>query len=388
MSLKDSIESISFVQKIASMRKLFDIVSKHPDKYGYFEVKKAYRGNVPKVFVENIDTICGALAVYGEWKESGFSSANNPSLARDAVKGAFDAASSVFITANEGSIVDPYTLFDVSKITENFDKVSALWMTFELIKGDHVSNVLRDAFNNSIAHIINTFVTYIDSLGLKLQHDEIVNELRWCERNDVPLPEVVKHDEIVYLTPSEREMIAREEARKKEEERQEAARIDRINEVSEKAAVIKQCYDQHKKCGSLEFFAIDEDIYESLSDKSKMLDNADKIESLWKLLMAMSESVRFMPGEKGSDYERIIGSIMELEKDVCTYHTRFLMSTGCYSLTHNDVVTALSTIKFVVDNSSSPIHAQYVDTKKYIDQEIDSEKNCQTVFPKSFHLFI
>ena len=392
-----TLDSLAFVAKIATFRKLMEVATKYKHQYGHFEIKSAHRGNIPKVFMENVDAISSALAKYGHWKESGFKLADDPDAVRDAVKKVLIVQSDTYQSIREDNVViDPYTLFDNAPITEQFNKVSTLWMTFELVPGDVVTDSLKRSFFTALKCVTSTFITMLDKLDCMVELIEADPDLgvdirtMFDGRSDnIEQLDVVKHEEVVYLTPAEREMQARAEARKQEEERQEALRLDMLNAVKEKASVIKQCYDQHKKAGTLSRFCIRQEILEALADNSKLINCTEKIEALWSLLMSMSNSVRFMPGEKGEPFERIMGSIMELEKEVCTYKSRFLMSTGEFDLTHNKIVDALTTIAWVSEDGSQsgPIQAQYIDTKKYIDQTVDKDRDEQTMIPRSFHLF-
>ena len=86
-----------------------------------------------------------------------------------------------------------------------------------------------------------------------------------------------------------------------------------------------------------------------------------------------------MPGEQGEDFDRIMGSFMELENDVLSYNENFQMYMGEFGLTHSKVVEALS----LFDSTEGKIAAQYIDTKEYIDS-IDPEKDHSHA---SFHIF-
>ena len=97
--------------------------------------------------------------------------------------------------------------------------------------------------------------------------------------------------------------------------------------------------------------------------------------------MAMSTSVRYMPGEKAPDEDRIMGSFMELEKDVATYGAPFTVYLGEFGLNHNDVVRSIN--MFDIADSAEHIQAQYVDTKQFIDQFV-KELN---PIPKAIHIF-
>jgi len=365
-------------------------ILKHRNMFNRVSFSGAAKANFPHVFMESIDEISQALSKYGHWKESALANANEPSIVNEALSNAMKVWSGVMRKSTEhmeGEFSDnPYKLLDTGVILEGFNKLSALELTMYISSSgpdDPVVRMLESAFVCAKQSMFETILGFAKQMDIVLPVDP--EKLHVAE--DEPL-EITVHNEVVFRTPDEIKQEKEAEARAAAEAERKAQAQKKVDECSEHAKIILKSYDQHLKVHSLTRVFIKPEALAILRDP-KTGDDCAKVEALYSLLMSMSDSQRYMPGETEVPERRIYGSFMELDKEICAYKTRFLVYTGSWGTSHNSVADALSMLAWREEGASETevreIFAQYIETKKYIKDKI-VDNHPQAVRP--FHLFV
>lgn len=176
--------------------------------------------------------------------------------------------------------------------------------------------------------------------------------------------EFTMHDSVMHLTADEqKEKAEAEEAKREAEKREEELNAFRSSVKSE-AEIILKAYNKQRELGNLVKFEFTDKAISILNQQNSP-EECKQVESLYIFLMAMSCTNRYMPGEEGDPFDRIMGSFMELENDVMTYDSMFriYLGPGGFGINHSMIATVLPL--FSIKNGR--IVAQYVDTRDYID---------------------
>ena len=320
----------------------------------------------PECILKDMKNTAEALKMYHRAKEDITSACDDPQMSIDLVK----------------KLVEAFT--DKTKC-DNPDKVTALTM-FNMDLLNECSTTLYTltslydcpmVFLRQVERLFMRF-TYALNSGLRAFG---VEEISVAKDDSFTIPVVYTlNDRVVTYTQDELEEIERKKREKEEADRIAAKNKEAADRVAEQAKLIMTCYNRLKSSNNLSKINLSQEALEALNGL-KDIAACDKVVSLYKLLMAMSASVRYMPGEKAPDEDRIMGSFMELEKDVATYSAPFTVYLGEFGLNHNDVVRAIPMFDLV--DSAEHILAQYVDTKQFIDQFV---KELNPV-PKAIHIF-
>ena len=374
---------------VAKIKTCCSDILKHRNMFNRVSFSGASKANFPHVFMESIDEISQALSKYGHWKESALANASEPSIVNEALSTAMKVWSEVMRKSTEHMdnefAGNPYKLLDTGVVLEGFNKLSALELTLYL-SDDHEDPVVRmlgDAFVCAKQSMFETILGFAKQMDIALP----LNPEKLYISEDEPL-EITVHDEVVFRTPDEIQQAKEAEARAAAEAERKAQAQKKVDECSEHAKIVLKSYDQHLKVHSLTRVFIRPEALEILRNPQTGEDCA-KVEALYSLLMSMSDSQRYMPGETEAPERRIYGSFMELDKDVCAYKTRFLVYTGSWGTSHNSVADALSMLAWREEGAPETevreIFAQYIETKKYIKDKIVDD-HPQAVRP--FHLFV
>ena len=373
---------------VAKIKTCCSDILKRRSMFNRVSFSGASKANFPYVFMESVDEISHALSKYGHWKESALANASDPSIVNDALSNAMKVWSEVMRKSTEhmdGEFSDnPYKLLDTGVVLEGFNKLSALELTLYLSDDpDPIVRMLGSAFACAKQSLFETMIGFAKQMDISLP----VNPEKLCVTQVDPLV-ITVHDEVMYRTPDEIRQAKEAEARAAAEAERKAQAQKKVNECAEHAQVILRSYNQHLKVHSLTRVFIKPDALKVLNDPQTG-DDCTKIEALYSLLMSMSDSQRYMPGETEEPERRIYGSFMELDKDVCAYKTRFLVYTGSWGTSHNSVTDALSMLAWREEGEPETevreIFAQYIETKKYINDKIVDD-HPQSVRP--FHLFV
>ena len=373
---------------IAKIKTCCSDILKRRSMFNRVSFSVASKANFPHVFMESIDEISHALSKYGHWKESALANASDPSIVNDALSNVMKVWSEVMRKSTEqmdGEFSDnPYKLLDMGVVLEGFNKLSGLELTLYISDGpDPIVRMLRSAFACAKQSLLETMIEFAKQMDIVPPVDP---EKFYVAQAD-PL-EITVHNEVVFRTPDEIRQEKEAEARAAAEAERKAQAQKKVDECSEHAKIILKSYDQHLKVHSLTRVFVRPEALEILRNPQTG-DDCAKVEALYSLLMSMSDSQRYMPGETEVPERRIYGSFMELDKEICAYKTRFLVYTGSWGTSHNSVADALSMLAWREEGAPETevreIFAQYIETKKYIKDKIVDD-HPQAVRP--FHLFV
>lgn len=326
------------------------------------------------MFTEKLGT---AISKYGHWAESRFTLADSPDEATKTAQDAIDAVNYIMEPITREPPSDPRAYMYIDGLNKVINGLMSIWVTLDVPNPDGFIRM----FLFTSYHILFRLVNIINSLSVAFgiePIDKLIfqgNEIWRMGDNKNPL-NINYHNDVVSLTQAEKEAIARAEAQKQEELQRQKELAEKKASVVGFAETILKCYNRHMQVGNLTSITLTDDAIRCLEDPSSDED-ISKIESLYTLLLAMSNSVRYMPGEEGTASDRVMGSFMELDKDIASYKQPFTIYLNEFGLKHNDIVIALPMIKA----KGGHIVAQYVDSKQYIDKLDSSDKG-----PKLIHL--
>ena len=265
----------------------------------------------------------------------------------------------------------PRPIFDPELLMSNYRRIFALHMLLQMSGIEskqevYPYNVINKGYQILRTRFINVLNALTNVFGIT-SIEEIEGDLKFT-----------LHEKQMFFTEAE---IA--EQRKAEEERELAeARAKELEDVRKQvrdyAGTILKAYNTHKQIGNLKKLELTEEAIAILKEQNSTEECA-MVDALYCLLMAMGDTVRYMPGEKGEPFECIMGSFMELENDVLSYNQMFQVYLGNWGLTHSKVAIALP----MFGRASGKIVAQYVDTKEYIDEPNPAMDNSH----RTIHLF-
>lgn len=323
----------------------------------------------PECILKDMKNTAEALKMYHRAKEDITSACDDPQMSIDLVKKLVEAFTDKTKCDNPDKVT-ALTMFNMDLLNECSTTLFSLYTLTSLYDCPMV-------FLRQVERLFMRF-TYALNSGLRAFG---VEEISVAKDDSFTIPVVYTlNDRVVTYTQDELEEIERKKREKEEADRIAAKNKEAADRVAEQAKLIMTCYNRLKSSNNLSKINLSQEALEALNGL-KDIAACDKVVSLYKLLMAMSASVRYMPGEKAPDEDRIMGSFMELEKDVATYSAPFTVYLGEFGLNHNDVVRAIPMFDLV--DSAEHILAQYVDTKQFIDQFV---KELNPV-PKAIHIF-
>lgn len=341
------------------------------DKVSYMTAEGTTTNNLRSEFDEKLNGLALQMKTWAPIIQTPFGSSGIQDEVLDAVKGTFDIASYIIeedVDANH----DTHDIADVDKFELEYRQLVAFGVLFSLSSDRYPCNIFKKVYHHLLCKYFETLNALIDVFNLN-------QEMLSFPGLKIPLDmKFTIHDHPVFLTKAEREAKQRAE----EEQARIAAQAEALKKakeaVSAHAKVILDAYNQQKSLGNLKKLTFVDNVTRLL-ENPESISECQSVEALYSFLMCMSCSKRYMPGEHGDDFDRIMGSFMELENDVLSYNENFQMYMGEFDLTHSKVVEALS----LFDSTEGKIAAQYIDTKEYIDS-IDPEKDHSRA---SFHIF-
>ena len=323
----------------------------------------------PACILKDMQSTAEALKMYHRTMEDITSACDDPQMGIDLIKKIIDAFSDESKCDNPDKVT-ALTMFNTDLLDKCSTNLFSLCVLTNLYDCPSV-------FHTQVERLFNRLVYALNS-GLKafgLEEISIDKEDRFT-----PPVSYTLNDHVVTYTQEELDEMARLEKEAEEAEQKRIECEQARAQVEAAAKTVLECYNRLKSSGNIVKMSLTP---EAIRDLQELNDPAacDRVKGLYKLLMAMSSSVRYMPGEKASDEDRIMGSLMDLEKDVITYSAPFTVYTHEFGLSHNDIVRAIDMIN--INNSSEHIQAQYVDTKQYIDKFINELPSV----PKAVHIF-
>lgn len=319
----------------------------------------------------DLKQIGDAMVKYGEWMNDSIAHADDVN-ASDALKEVFDVfnAQSVQNYRKNHGEIDIFSILNLKKLTDAVNKlldlkliiesqfISPTGLTMLSLLVDCVEKRLWTIFN-SVAEATFEHSTY-RARGLPQRSSVIISDVPlFCKWND----------DVVSLSEEEKEIAAQKEAERKRAEEarilaeKKAAELDaRRTEVASHAKLIMDAYDQHNKMGNIPNVKFKDSVEKSLRELNTE-DDCQLAEKIYRFLYSMADSVRYMPGEKGDPFDRIMGSFMELNNDIASYHATFTVYTDPTGMLRvNDIATACESFEF----KEGRMQAQFVDNKKYI----------------------
>lgn len=335
-------------------------------------VSNATKGHIGTEIDKGLDCLSDMIVKFGKILANPLEYASEYTEVLETVQDSFDLADKLTpdpFPEDES----PRPIFDPELLMSNYKKIFSLHMILQMSGAEskqeiypyNVINkgfrILRTRYMNVLNALTNVFG--ITSIEVPDSDDEIKFTL---------------HDKQMFFTEAE---IA--EAKKLEEERElaeaKAKELEKLrSQVKDNANIILKAYNTHKQMGNLKKFEFTEEALCTLKEQNSP-EECEKVSALYSLLMAMGDTVRYMPGESGDPFECIMGSFMELENDILSYNQMFQVYLGNYGLTHSRVARSLP----MFSTSNGRIVAQYVDTKEYIDEPNPSMDNER----RTIHLF-
>ena len=227
-----------------------------------------------------------------------------------------------------------------------------------------------DVYFKLFRNYLYTFETILNkagnALGCNTEMIDIYNPLTMQYDSVMGLPglEFTMHDSVMHLTAEEQQAKAEEEEAKREAEKKEAELNAFRSSVKSNAELILRAYNKQRELGNVVKFSLTDKAISMLT-KQNSPDECSTVEALYTFLMAMSCTNRYMPGEEGDPFERIMGSFMELENDVMSYDSMFriYLGPGGFGINHSMIAAVLP----LFSTKNGRIVAQYVDTRDYID---------------------
>lgn len=388
MTLKIDPEYLNFAIPMRNIRSACRILKPHQDKFNCLSVVGVTRLHDTENVLVELDKLIKSISEYGSWKETALSKMGQKD-SRDVMSTMFDVASNLNETPQLLNQYDPRKVLDLEKIDSDFvQKISFVWFTLHCTNNQTGNDMPLYVYQRAIVKLVWNVITTLHMACEVFNEESPITKFTMlgyeihpgidpaCEAtSDECVPKFTLHDHVVAFSQEEIEA----ENRRKAESAAEAERIQRLqaekDSIKEHAELILKCYKRHTDAGNLEQFSFSEDGLKTLEDPSSHID-CERVESLYRFLTMMAESNRCMPGETMSDVDKIMGSFMELENDICSYHQRFLMSIFPGHLSHNDVIAAFSFF-------AKKLNAQYVDSKEFIEKPNNGDSR-----PKSIHVFI
>ena len=333
-------------------------------------VEDAMIGDIGSEIEKNLIALGEIIAKWAKILENPLLYAPETDKVMEAIQDTFDLAEQ-FAEVPFGTETSPRQIYDLDLLESNYRKLSAIHAMLSIATTD----ANRDQYPMNIFkkthHMLSSRYQYVlDALAVAFG-------IR-AEPTAVGAIKFVLHDKQMFFTEEEMEEIRKEEEAKEIAEAK-AKELDELRrQVKCNADLILKAYNTHKQMGNLKKFELTEAAINVLKEQNSP-EECEQVNALYCLLMAMGDTVRYMPGEEGEPFERIMGSFMELENDVLSYNQMFQVYLGNHGLTHSKVVTALP----MFGRASGKIVAQYVDTKEYLDEpNPELDKGMRTI-----HLF-
>ena len=265
----------------------------------------------------------------------------------------------------------PRPIFDLEVMESNYRKLFAIRTVLWLIgdkdtKDRYPMNIFNKAFNFFSTNYMNVL--------------EALERVFFMPDDAAPQDIItfVLNEQQMFFTEAEKEEIRKEEEARELAEAKAKELEELRKTVKDHADLILKAYETHKQMGNLKKFELTDKAIATLKQQD-CPEECEQVEALYCLLMAMGDTIRYMPGEESEPFECIMGSFMELENDVLSYNQMFQIYLGNHGLTHSKVVAALP----MFGRATGKIVAQYVDTKEYLDApNPELDKDMRTI-----HLF-
>lgn len=372
-TLSKDINLLPTVSSAMKMRGCLRYLSDNLNVIGHLSVQsECIRYFCAQNILDNLNSLREATAKYLEWYKNYFT-VSDSNEATEALKGVFDAVNGQLYDnySADDHQSDIFSLININTLTEVVTKLIDLDLVMNAAGGNVNTPdglAILDALRMNIKQRLwMVFNTVIETLAA----GHVAQATPEKEINNFDVSLICKwNDEVVALSSEEKELkVKEEENRKREAEAkriadEKAAAVEaRRNEVKTHAKIIADAYDQHNKQGNLPNIKFTKEFDSALRNMSTEAD-CDWVEHVYQFLIGMSNSVRYMPGEQGDPFERVMGSFMELNNDVVSYHAPFTLYVGAGSeLSVKHISSGLKAFEINKGN----LAAQFVNNKRYID---------------------
>jgi len=389
LELGESVNNLPVINTTMMMRGCIAYIR---DNFNLMDHLSVYSAHLEYYCIDNIlsdlKQIGDAMVKYGEWMNDSIAHADDVN-ASDALKEIFDVfnAQSVQHYSKSHGEIDIFSIVNVKKLTEAVNKLLDLRLVLEtqVIRptGLTMLCLLVDCAEQRLWTIFNSVANSTFEHSTHTYRVHGLPQMSSIVISDVPL--ICKwNDETVSLSEEEKEIMAQKEAERRRAEEakilaeKKAAELDAYRaEVGAHAKLIMDAYDQHNKMGNLPNVRFTPSVEKSIRELNTESD-CQLAEKIYRFLYSMADSVRYMPGEQGDPFDRIMGSFMELNNDVASYHTPFTVYTDPTGMLKvNDIATACESFEL----KDGHMQAQFVDNKKYITKD-----TAETSSPKMVHL--
>ena len=352
-----------------------DTLSWHKNDFNKIEIveNEANSERIPVLFPERIledfKLLEKFIKEFVDWRDDIARAVLEPKQSVEIYKKIIDM--SKLVVAHRGPIQRRVTALDMFNMDTIKDCLTHLTAMALIVSEVDLPEICYESF--SMLH--NRIVSLVSS-GLVIFNEKKIEQdpdWRYYETMDLKLSEHV-------VTYTAEEIQAMEQAkREKEEAEQKEKELNAAKaKTSEEASLVLQCYNNLLNSGNLSKIKLTDAAIHVLKDPSTP-DECAQADSLYKFLMAMSSTVRYMPGEKGDPTDRIMGSFMELEKDVATYNQPFMIYLHEFGVSTTNIADSVDMFELV---DGSQLQAQFVDTKTFIDKTTKNPSG-----PKTIHIF-
>lgn len=369
---------------IANLRKAVEKLREKSHVFNHLSVTNSTEGMVSAEIASQLNILGKRIASYGVWKESGMKLAEDPNNVQEVAKEMFDSA----VGLNENNVVtgsvDARSLLDLDLIDGDIcNKIASLWFTIHCTASFKQDIPMR-VYSRVLSRIVNDLVIVLNEALNVFEHCWKIPEIQMFSLK-LPIESENKlkfewHEEAVSFSQEELDYMRKQEEERREAERLEQEKKKTIAETEQLSKDILDSYNKVFSAGAIPNFKFREDHLNTIMEP-KTVEDCKSVRSLWRFLMAMSDSVRYMPGDRGKPLDRISGSFVEINDNIIRYNTNMLLYLHTsFEMDHDDVVTAL---KFLNGSGEHTIVAQYVDTKDYIE-----EYGKGTSVPKTISVFM
>lgn len=375
-----------FAIPMRNIRKTIQALRPVEKNFNHLSVTNATNLHQTDEILIMMDKVSCFIKNYGEWRHNALARVDQ---AKEKIEEMFAIATVLNEKPQIIPIDDARSLLHLDAIDKDFvPAMTNLWFTLHCTNNGTAYDYPIGVYQRMLVYLMWNVVTILDSVCTVFKVKSEIQPFSMlgyeihpgidpgCEAGpDEIVPVFTYHDEVVAFSPEEIEA----QRQRDEAAAQEAARQREIEEKRQEVMghiqTILKCYKRHKDAGNLPRFSLTGNALAMLENPSD-IKACETCEAFYRFLMAMSESVRYMPGDQGSDSDRIMGSFMELDNNIVRDKERFTIYLHSYGMTHNDICMTL-------DLFENDIVAQYIDSKEFIDELKENPTS-----PKSIHLFV
>ncbi len=378
---------MQFLLPMRDIRETIHMLQPYENQFNKLSVSTFYSSlYLTDHFIEKLTVIYNCVYEYFKWKSELHIVGDET---HEVIRNMLNVAGSIEESNKNPSSftnVDPRSMLHLKDLDERvIPKLTDLWFSLYCRSGDNFHDMPITIYRMYLSRMLWCLTTLLFQACKVFNLECPIKKFVFISTEIIPafveddevIPEFTLHDEVVAFSPEEIEAQKQreaEEARLAAEERKAEAAKEALRDHIE---TVNKAYETHIKLNTFSKFAFNKTPFKYLD--SMDLETCRHCESLYKLLMAMSESVRYMPGEEATDFNRIMGSFMEIENDILTYRQRFTIYLHSYGLEVHDIFNAIQ----FFDNSNGTFKAQFVDTKEFIEEKTPNYDG-----NRSIHLFV